>query len=334
VIFTLTKLSTCFKSETELVKAISRHSSVELGQGEYLLNFNNKGKTPAEYLRDGKHRDVGVTVAVENYSGLELVHPETHLKWGIWQRDDLYGKHHDVGVSEAEVFIFHNKGYNYRSSGSMSWLVVKPASGQGLDVPYWDIENTRKAYRLHLLWDIPTFHCVDSTVNSVKVQFQPHTLAMDNQWKEKAQAGYYDLLSKSKTRDKSFHSKKDLMARATITRGCFANVTLQFAASYRRHESPKITNILTSFFDGANPMHEDFSFTTVVLLGLGFLGMVVLLACIFKVLAACCKKKDNTEFSDVKYHPAKSMDDKTDEESNDQEPNTWKKLHSSFSPNQ
>ena len=96
------------------------------------------------------------------------------------------------------------------------------------------------AYRLHFMWDIPTYHCTQDTVNTVSVGFHPHKLAAhSNTWLDRLQDSFYKLHLK-KARKPTFAHHAKLLASVEIGQGCTPRAKLQFASSDREHKSEEV----------------------------------------------------------------------------------------------
>ena len=95
--------------------------------------------------------------------------------------------------------------------------------------PYWDKKSKRTAFRLHIMWDIPSFHYCATTPNIASVGLYAHKLAEhSNTWLHPDQKGYYKHQQK---KVKEFVHHKRLLAKVVIGSGCLPRVKLQFASN-------------------------------------------------------------------------------------------------------
>ena len=82
------------------------------------------------------------------------------------------------------------------------------------------------AYRLHVMWDIPSFHHCATTTNIASVGFHSHEHDSEK-WLNPQQKAYYNI-HKNKVQEFAHH--KHLLARVQIGEGCKPTVKVQFAS--------------------------------------------------------------------------------------------------------
>eukprot|EP00092_Neocalanus_flemingeri_P072467 GFUD01089214.1.p1 GENE.GFUD01089214.1~~GFUD01089214.1.p1 ORF type:complete len:318 (+),score=86.97 GFUD01089214.1:131-1084(+) len=288
-------------TENTLEHVIAEVGKDKLSPGKYLEKF--KGEDPKKYL--ATVGDVGIVLDIENYSGLQLEDPVIYVHAGY--KDEKYGHPHNMGGTQQEVFLYHNKKrLHRRSAGSISWMITKDGK------PIW--ENESKVSRVHFMWDLPKYSCKSETVNTVSVGFHTHDKAKIT---EELQYRYYDL---HLNRARVFAHHNHFLARVNISRGCLPSVLLQFASSKKDHKSDQVAS---SVVDKFNPLDEDFSLLSILLLSAGvMMGVVVLIGGLLQVRRRRCKGRDSIyrssvrgdRNSEVEYHHAEQTDEETEDE--------------------
>ena len=122
------------------------------------------------------------------------------------------------------------------------------------------------AYRLHFMWDIPTYECREDTSNTVSVGFHSHKLASNlDTWQDRhLQYKYQDL---HLTRANMFAHHNHLVGKVVIGIGCMPKVKLQFASAKREHMDDEGLSLMSILSIAAA----------------GFLGVVVLIGGLLQV---------------------------------------------------
>ena len=93
--------------------------------------------------------------------------------------------------------------------------------------PFWSNREELMAYRLHLAWNIPSYHYCATTKNIAAISLEPHVLDESQDWAKPDQKGFH--WKHVKTSKKFLHHRK-ILARVEIGNGCLTKVTLQIAS--------------------------------------------------------------------------------------------------------